>query len=369
MSTPVTLFGAVALAMLGFPFARGVAFAQDAPVPPNVEDAPVEAEGGGFCYVGAHPVDTRVAAGPAWDATEGAHRHTYPPLDLRLFARQDDCYYFVGDPMDFGYQGQAYEYYGAHPVHQHYGGGWCFMIGGHAHLWQPWSPYFVVTGPWFYWSGPYDAFFWSYWPYYSFYYRAHYPRFYRGGRFHRGSNRHRAVAPPIGRVSAPPSPALPPGVQAGPAGWNIGRPPSPGIPPQGKTASGRERALRDTSVWARPPRSAGAFDQTWSTGNTRLTHPQQEDLPGGPGRRVPSPAFPPPGTTDGFRTAPSPAARVPAPAFPPSTGSGRFRTAPGFRVPAPAFSPMSRGSGFRVAPSRATPSFGGGGAKVARPRR
>jgi hypothetical protein len=106
-----------------------------------------------------------VAAGGPWDETQGAHSHTYPPFDLRLFAFRDGCYYFIGDPKDFGYQGQTYSYYGAHPVLDVYGGGWCFMVGGHAHWWRPWSPYFVVAGPWFYWYGPYDAYFWSYWPY------------------------------------------------------------------------------------------------------------------------------------------------------------------------------------------------------------
>ena len=74
------------------------------------------------------------------------------------------------------------------------------MMGGHSHLWRPWSPYFTVVGPWYYWYGPYDPFFWSYWPYYSFYYRSYYPSYYAGGRFYRGGG-YRA-APPISRVPA-----------------------------------------------------------------------------------------------------------------------------------------------------------------------
>jgi hypothetical protein len=126
--------------------------------------------------------------------------HSYAPIDLRLFTFKDGCYYFIGDPRDFGYGGQTYSYYGAHPVLDAYGGGWCFMMGGHYHLWQPWSPYFTVVGPWNYWYGPYDPFFWAYWPYYSFYYRSYYPRYYAGGRFYRGGV---GVAPPIRRVPAP----------------------------------------------------------------------------------------------------------------------------------------------------------------------
>jgi hypothetical protein len=170
------------------------------PIPPEAETAPVSAPGGSYCYVGPHPVDTRVEPGAAWDDTQGVHYHFYAPFDMRLFRVENDCYYFVGDPSDFGYQGQVYSYYGAHPIADEYGGGWCFMIGGHNHWWQPWSASFVVAGPWYYWNGPYDAFFWSYWPYYSYYYRAYYPHYYGGGRWFRGYERH--VAPPIQRVPA-----------------------------------------------------------------------------------------------------------------------------------------------------------------------
>jgi hypothetical protein len=98
--------------------------------------------------------------------------HAYPPVDLRLFELRDGCYYFVGDPHDFGYAGPTFSYYGAHPILDEYGGGWCFMIGPHTHLWRPWSPHFALVGSWYYWKGPYDPFFWAYWPYYSFYYCA-----------------------------------------------------------------------------------------------------------------------------------------------------------------------------------------------------
>ena len=167
------------------------------PIPPNAEGAPFSVPGGGYCYFGSHPVDTRVSVGGPWDDTPGAHMHAYPPLDLRLFELRDGCYYFVGDPRDFGYVGQTYSYYGAHPILDIYGGGWCFMIGAHTHLWRPWSPYFTLVGPWYYWEGPYDPFFWAYWPYYSFYYRSYYPHYYVGGRFGHGGY---GAAPPIHRV-------------------------------------------------------------------------------------------------------------------------------------------------------------------------
>lgn len=157
-----------------------------ATIPPQVEAAPIPAAGaaGGFCYAGPHPVDTRVAAGPAWDDARGQHIHFYAPFDLRLFAYRDGCYHFIGDPSDFGYRGQTFTYYGAHPVLDGYGGGWCFAIGAHAHPWEPWDVRFRVVGGRFFWTGPYDRHFWAYWPYWAHYYERLYPTYYRGGRFH-----------------------------------------------------------------------------------------------------------------------------------------------------------------------------------------
>ena len=174
----------------------------EAAIPPQVQQGPQVHPEGGYCYAGSHPVDTRVEASESFHAATGSHLHPYPPVDLRLFSFHDGCYHFIGDPRDFGYQGQAYQYYGAHPVptgHQ-----WCFMIGGHFHTWQPWSPYFVTVGPWFYWQGAYDPFFWSYWPYYAFFYQNYYPRYYAYGRFSRAGSGAR-TAPPIRRIPSQPA--------------------------------------------------------------------------------------------------------------------------------------------------------------------
>lgn len=212
----------------------GVDDATPPPIPPYVEGQPIMAAGGnGYCYVGPHPTDTRVTGGPTFDPTDGAHLHEYAPIDLRLFTYREGCYYFIGDPRDFGYGGQSYSYYGAHPVLDNYGGGWCFMMGGHHHLWRPWSPYFTVVGPWNYWYGPYDPFFWSYWPYYSFYYRSYYPHYYAGGRYYRGGYR---AAPSIRRV--PPTGGwrgTPSGMAGAGGGWR-------GAPPAGTTAPLRSGA-------------------------------------------------------------------------------------------------------------------------------
>ena len=160
--------------------------------------------------------------GAAFEDVQGQNIRPYPPVDLRLFSYHQGCYYFIGDPRDFGYTGQAYSYYGAHPVLDVYGGGWCFMMGGHNHLWRPWSPYFTVVGPWYYWYGPYDPFFWSYWPYYSFYYRTYYPSYYAGGRYYRGGYR---AAPPISRVPATAWRGTAPGMASGSSNFR-GSPPA-----------------------------------------------------------------------------------------------------------------------------------------------
>jgi hypothetical protein len=263
--------------------------AQEPPIPPYVEGQPVANQAGGYCYVGPHPVDTRVQPGPAFEEAQGQHIHPYPPIDLRLFSFRDGCYYFIGDPRDFGYAGRSYSYYGAHPVLDTYGGGWCFMMGGHYHLWQPWSPYFTVVGPWYYWYGPYDPFFWSYWPYYSFYYRSYYPNYYAGGRFYRGGS-YRA-APPIQRVPA----TAWRGTPAGGAGFR-GSPPAMGAAPGG-----------------------GSWRGTPPTGNSGT--PFRATAPGssaGVGWRGTAPA---PSYSAPFRSAPS-GGGFSAPRFSPSPGGG-----------------------------------------------
>jgi len=179
----------------------------NAPVPAHAEGPPIELPNGGYCYQGPHPVDTTAAAGPAWDNSPGRHTHFYPPLDLRLFAYSNDCYRFIGDPEDFGFDGQTQAYYGTHPIPD---GGWCFMTGGHHHQFDPWSPQFVMVGPWLHWQGDYDASFWTAWPYYSAFHKDLYPRFYGAGKFQRDHK---------------PAPKLPPGA------WTRKGSPPPLLPP------------------------------------------------------------------------------------------------------------------------------------------
>src|SRR6185503_4487273 len=80
--------------------------AQENPIPPGVEGQALQASAGGYCYGGPHP-----APGGGWEAVHGSHMHDYAPFDLRLFSNREGCYYFIGDPRDFGYTGQTYDYY------------------------------------------------------------------------------------------------------------------------------------------------------------------------------------------------------------------------------------------------------------------
>ena len=323
------------------------------PIPPYVDEPPVPAEGGGYCFEGPHPVDSRVEPGVTWDNTPGRHMHGYPPFDLRLFNFQNGCYYFIGDPTDFGYAGQTYSYYGAHPILATYGGGWCFMIGPHHHFWRPWSPLFATVGPWYYWEGPYDPFFWTYWPFYHYYYRQHYPTYYSHGAFF---HRH-AVAP---RITSVPRPM---GRGAAWHGAAAGRPLRSGIAPRGGAGAadplrgglparggvvGPGGTLRGGNV------APGAVRGAPGTFRGSPTTPRAA-----PGMYRGSPAVP-----RGGVTAPPAGGATPRGFSPPSRSfSPPSRSfSPSFSAPSRGFSAPSRGFS---APSRgfSAPRSGGGGAR------
>jgi hypothetical protein len=78
---------------------------------------------GGFCYI------------------EVAHTHGYAPVDGRVYRMVDGEYYFVGDPVAYGYAGPRYAYYGEHPVVEvgiHFGEPeYCYLEGPHYHWYAP----------------------------------------------------------------------------------------------------------------------------------------------------------------------------------------------------------------------------------------
>jgi len=177
---------------------------------------------GAYWYYGPHPD----GAG-GWDPTEGAHTHDYPPFDEYLFTQENGYYYFIGDPADFGYEGNdLYGYYGVHPIALAYGGGYCYYPGYHHHWWVPWGSYFVVTSGWYWWNGPFSPWFNLYRDRYDRYFRDVYPRIHyaRPPVVHTAQppprpQRAGVIALPVQRLRSPGAPAR--------AGWGYVAPPRP----------------------------------------------------------------------------------------------------------------------------------------------
>jgi len=324
------------------------------PIPPDVEVQPMAGPGGAFCYNGPHPVDTRVAAGPAWDGTLGPHTHFYAPFDLRLFRLEGNCYSFVGDPQDFGYQGQVYSYYGAHPIQADYGGGWCFMVGGHHHWWQPWSTNFVVVNSWYYWNGPYDRVFWNYWPYYSYYYQSYYPHYYGGGRFTRRRDFH--VAPRIDHVpahyargwrAAPGNGAV---ARPGGGEWR-GRPPGTVAPaPRHGSGTGGNWGASNGGWRGGAPAATAPSPSAGGWRGGHASNPAPAPAPSGGGFQGRAPSSPAPATmsSGGWRGSSSAPAAAPPPAPP--------RSAPAPHMPS---TPLPSGGGWKGGSSAPSPGHAG----------
>lgn len=159
-------------------------------------------DGGAYWYYGAHP-----DGDGGWDATEGAHQHDYPPFDPYLFTQENGYYYFIGDPVDFGYAGNdVYGFYGPHPIALAYGGGYCYYGAAHRHRFAPWGNRFVNANGWYMYQGPVSPWFYQNRDRYSQYFRDVYPRHFRagGGPVVRVHGPRRAYQPPIQRMKVVP---------------------------------------------------------------------------------------------------------------------------------------------------------------------
>jgi hypothetical protein len=94
-------------------------------------------------YVGVHPIPKAKGGGVCH--IEAPHVHVYSPSDVKVQYRvHDDAYYFVGDPVAYGWDGPKHSYYGHHPVaidvvledegdHTEY----CYLDGPHYHYYAP----------------------------------------------------------------------------------------------------------------------------------------------------------------------------------------------------------------------------------------
>lgn len=93
-----------------------------------------KADGGGICYI------------------EAPHVHIYTPNKLEYRMHGDD-YFFVGDPVAYGWDGPKVKFKGAHPIHVDavVGGDpdveYCYLEGPHYHYFEPEDgPEFKVVG-------------------------------------------------------------------------------------------------------------------------------------------------------------------------------------------------------------------------------
>lgn len=97
-------------------------------------------------FVGVHPIPKGSGGGVCH--IEAPHVHIYAPSDVKVQYRvHDDHYYFVGDPVAYGWDGPRHTYYGHHPVdvdvvlgdddddghHVEY----CYLDGAHFHSYAP----------------------------------------------------------------------------------------------------------------------------------------------------------------------------------------------------------------------------------------
>ncbi len=99
-------------------------------------------------YVGVHPIP-----GGGFCHIEVPHVHIYMPAKSHkrvklLYRKHHGAYYFVGDPVGYGYDGPRVTYYGPHPiavdeaVGDHHGDEphdieYCYIRGPHYHYYAP----------------------------------------------------------------------------------------------------------------------------------------------------------------------------------------------------------------------------------------
>jgi hypothetical protein len=143
-----------------------------------------------FAYGGIHPIQP--AAGGGFCYTNAPHNHPFPidPNIAYLYRTHNNLYYFAGNPYHFGYQGQAFPYYGHHPLPDY--SSYCYLDGSHFHHFLPpstYSPYYVVNNGYYYYNGVAPP---VYYTHYNMYYRRRhtfwYTPWYR--RYHRAYRTH-----------------------------------------------------------------------------------------------------------------------------------------------------------------------------------
>jgi hypothetical protein len=265
----------------------------------------VSGQGGGFCYI------------------EGPHTHDYVPFDEHLFREYNGYYYFIGDPVDFGWNRAIYWYQANHPIPTAYGNGYCYITWPHRHGYEPVGlrGFTQLNGYWIF-SGTWPTDYWYYRNYYWGYYQRYYRTWYYGNRYYQVRPRPVYVVSRPYRVPAPPGRVF---VSAPPPARRFG---VPTAPPVNRVP---------------PPASAPGY--------------------GTPGRPYPPHNVPPPAYGTPNRQyvpayqAPPPSYRTPAPVY---QASPRYQApVPAYRAPAPAYqapAPVYRGPAPSAPPAYRAPA-------------
>jgi hypothetical protein len=127
-----------------------------------------------YNYFGPHPVSP--GAGSGFCYNEGSHGHEYPidPNIAYLYRTYNNHHHFVGNVYHFGYQRQAFPYYGNHPLGAELGGGYCYLDGNHYHQFTPPVSYasnYLVHNGYYYYNGTFPQLYYQHRP---MYYRSAY---------------------------------------------------------------------------------------------------------------------------------------------------------------------------------------------------
>jgi len=97
--------------------------------------APGVARAEEWIFFDPHPVHPAVGGG--FCEMTGAHVHDYAAVDPGAFVRRDGLWFFVGDPVPYGYRGTVYRFEGSHEIAGSEGFAACTRAGVHYHLYPP----------------------------------------------------------------------------------------------------------------------------------------------------------------------------------------------------------------------------------------
>lgn len=125
---------------------------------------------GAYLYGGVHPINPTAGGGFCYTAEQHPHEYPVDPSIAYLYRDYGGYQYFVGNVYDFGYQGEAFPYYGNHPIPTW--GSYCYLDGVHYHSFLPPAGLvasYVVQNGYYYYRGSYSP---TYYSYRSRFYRA-----------------------------------------------------------------------------------------------------------------------------------------------------------------------------------------------------